>query len=44
MSEKGASIFWMTMLAGAVYGFLIELITHFIVKEKKAEPPVTPSS
>jgi hypothetical protein len=42
--EKGTYVFWMTMFAGAVYGFLIELITHQIVKEKKPEPTPTSSA
>jgi hypothetical protein len=44
MPEKGTYVFWMTMFAGAVYGFLIELITHQIVKEKKPEPTPTSSA
>jgi len=44
MPEKATSIFWGTMFAGAIYGFLIELITHLIVKEKKPEPTPAPSA
>lgn len=34
---KGFKIFLGTLIMGMIYGFLIELITHFVVKEKKAE-------
>jgi hypothetical protein len=40
---KGFKIFLGTLIMGIIYGFLIELITHFVVKEEKAEPvPPTP--
>ena len=39
----GFKIFLGTLIMGMIYGFLIELITHFVVKEKKVEP-VTPTS
>lgn len=34
-----ASVFWGTLIAGAVYGFLIELITNLVIKEKPAVAP-----
>jgi len=40
---KGFKIFLVTLIMGIIYGFLIELITHFVVKEKKTEP-VPPTS
>jgi hypothetical protein len=39
----GFKIFLATLIMGMIYGFLIELITHFVVKEKKVEP-VIPTS
>ena len=43
LGSKGFKIFLGTLIMGMIYGFLIELITHFVVKEKKAEP-MTPIS
>lgn len=40
---KGFKIFLGTLIMGMIYGFLIELITHFVVKEKKAEPMTSTS-
>lgn len=40
---KGFKIFLGTLIMGIIYGFLIELITHFVVKERKVEP-VAPTS
>jgi len=40
---KGFKVFLGTLIMGIIYGFLIELITHFVVKEKKVEA-VTPTS
>jgi hypothetical protein len=37
LSVKGFKIFLGTLIMGMIYGFLIELITHFVIKEKKAE-------
>jgi hypothetical protein len=39
----GFKIFLGTLIMGIIYGFLIELITHFVVKGKKIEP-VSPTS
>jgi hypothetical protein len=36
LPEKGFKIFLGTLIMGMIYGFLIELITHFVIKEKKA--------
>jgi hypothetical protein len=36
--EMSFKIFWGTMIMGMIYGFLIELITHAVVKEKKTVP------
>ncbi|MCK4224086.1 MAG: hypothetical protein KAX39_02820 [candidate division Zixibacteria bacterium] len=35
---QGFKIFLGTLIMGIIYGFLIELITHMVVKEKQAEP------
>jgi hypothetical protein len=35
---KGLKIFLGTLIMGIIYGFLIELIAHFVLKEKKVEP------
>jgi hypothetical protein len=43
LAVKGFKIFLGTLIMGMIYGFLIELITHFVVKEKKVEP-VIPTS
>jgi hypothetical protein len=40
---RGFKIFLGTLIMGMIYGFLIELITHFVVKEKKAEPMTSTS-
>lgn len=37
LSVKGFKIFLGTVIMGMIYGFLIELITHFVIKEKKVE-------
>jgi hypothetical protein len=41
LSFQGIKIFLVTLIMGIIYGFLIELITHLIIKEK---PPATPES
>lgn len=43
LGDKGFKIFLGTLIMGIIYGFLIELITHFVVKEKKVEtvPPTS---
>lgn len=43
LGVKGFKIFLGTLIMGIIYGFLIELITQFVVKEKKVElaPPTT---
>jgi hypothetical protein len=38
LDVKGFKIFLGTLIMGIIYGFLIELITQFVVKEKKVEP------
>jgi hypothetical protein len=43
LAVKGFKIFLGTLIMGIIYGFLIELITRFVVKEKKVEP-VIPAS
>ncbi|MFQ6003509.1 MAG: hypothetical protein ACE5KJ_07155 [Candidatus Zixiibacteriota bacterium] len=43
LDVKGFKIFLGTLIMGLIYGFLIELITHFVVKEKKIEPQTPPS-
>jgi hypothetical protein len=35
LSFQGFKVFLGTLIMGIIYGFLIELITHFVVKEKK---------
>jgi hypothetical protein len=37
-ATKGFRIFLATLIMGMIYGFLIELITRFIIREKKVEP------
>jgi hypothetical protein len=37
LGTNGFKIFLGTLIMGIIYGFLIELITHFVVKEKKVE-------
>ena len=41
--DKDFKVFLGTLIMGIIYGFLIELITHFVVKEKKVElaPPTS---
>jgi hypothetical protein len=34
---KGFKIFLGTLIMGMIYGFLIELITHFVIKEKEVK-------
>ena len=43
LATKGFRVFLATLIMGIIYGFLIELITHFVVKEKKVEsvPPAS---
>jgi len=36
LSFQGLKIFLGTLIMGMIYGFLIELITHLIIKEKQA--------
>ncbi len=43
LAEKDFRTFLGTLIMGIIYGFLIELITHFLVKGKKVEP-VSPIS
>ena len=43
LGVKGFKIFLGTLIMGIIYGFLIELITQFVVKERKVEP-VPPTS
>jgi hypothetical protein len=48
LAVKGFKIFLGTLIMGIIYGFLIELITHFLIKEKSAESlgkaePTTPT-
>lgn len=38
LSFQGFKIFLGTLIMGIIYGFLIELIAHLIVKEEKAAP------
>lgn len=38
LSFPGFKIFVLTLIMGMIYGFLIELITHLIIKEKQAAP------
>ncbi|MGB7063314.1 MAG: hypothetical protein WBF13_13295 [Candidatus Zixiibacteriota bacterium] len=38
LSFQGLKIFLGTLIMGMIYGFLIELITRLIVKEKEAAP------
>jgi hypothetical protein len=38
LSFQGFKIFLATLIMGMIYGFLIELITHLIVKEEGAAP------
>ena len=38
LSFQGFKVFLGTLIMGIIYGFLIELITHFVVKEEKAAP------
>jgi hypothetical protein len=38
LSVQGFKIFLGTLIMGIIYGFLIELITHFVIKEKKVAP------
>jgi hypothetical protein len=38
LSSQGFKVFLGTLIMGIIYGFLIELITHFVVKEKKVAP------
>jgi hypothetical protein len=49
LAVKGFKIFLGTLIMGIIYGFLIELITHFVIKEKSAgsngkTEPATPTS
>lgn len=49
LAVKGFKIFLGTLIMGIIYGFLIELITHFVIKEKSAgsngkAEPATPTS
>jgi len=37
MPDKGFKIFLGTLVMGMIYGFLIELITHLVIKDKKVE-------
>ena len=43
LGTKGFKIFLATLIMGIIYGFLIELITRFVTKERKVVPQ-TPSS
>ena len=38
LSIQGFKIFLGTLIMGIIYGFLIELITHLIIKDKKTAP------
>ncbi len=38
LAFQGFKIFLGTLIMGMIYGFLIELITHLIIKEKGAAP------
>ncbi len=38
LSFQGIKIFLGTLIMGIIYGFLIELIVHLIIKEGKAAP------
>jgi hypothetical protein len=38
LAFQGIKIFLGTLIMGMIYGFLIELITHLILKEKQAQP------
>lgn len=38
LSFQGFKIFLLTLIMGMIYGFLIELITYLIVKEKPPAP------
>jgi hypothetical protein len=37
MPERGFQIFLGTLVMGMIYGFLIELITHLVIKDQKVE-------
>jgi len=37
LSVRGVKIFLAILIMGIIYGFLIELISHFVVREKKTE-------
>jgi len=37
LSFQGLKMFLGTLIMGMIYGFLIELISHLIIKEKQAE-------
>lgn len=37
MPDKGFKIFLGTLVMGMIYGFLIELITHLVIKDQKVE-------
>jgi hypothetical protein len=39
LSFQGIKIFLATLIMGIIYGFLIELITHLIIKEKSPAAP-----
>ncbi len=41
LSFQGLKIFLGTLIMGMIYGFLIELISHLIIKEKQAEAETT---
>lgn len=41
LSFQGIKIFLATLIMGMIYGFLIELITHLIVKEQQSQPAST---
>ena len=38
LASQGFKVFLGTLIMGIIYGFLIELIAHLIVKEKEATP------
>jgi hypothetical protein len=38
LATKDVKIFLGTLIMGIIYGFLIELITHLIIKEEQAQP------
>jgi hypothetical protein len=38
LAFQGFKIFLGTLIMGVIYGFLIELISHLIIKEKQAAP------